>query len=255
MLHIESRPVSALIPFARNSRTHSDEQIARIAASIVEFGWTCPILTDGKNGIVAGQGRWAAARRLGLTEVPVIELGHLTPHQKRAYVLADNRLALDAGWDEEMLALELAELSEAGFDLGLTGFDDAEIERLLAEDLSVEEQHQDAGETDEDIPEVPVVPVSRPGDLWQLGQHRLICGDATDTSVVATLMAGKQASLCFTSPPYGNQRDYTSGGISDWDSLMRGVFANLPMAADGQVLVNLNIKRNSFCLSKIFLRF
>ncbi|CAK0755475.1 Methyltransferase [Gammaproteobacteria bacterium] len=241
MLNIQYRLVDALLPYARNSRTHTDAQVAKIAASIVEFGWTCPILTDGKNGIVAGQGRWAAARRLGLAEVPVIELGHLTPHQKRAYVLADNRLALDAGWDEEMLALELAELSEAGFDLGLTGFNEAEIERLLAEDMSVEEQHQEAGEADETLPETPVNPVSHPGDLWQLGQHRLICGDATNPEVVAALMAGKQANLCFTSPPYGNQRDYQSGGISDWDSLMRGVFAHLPMAADGQVLVNLGL--------------
>ncbi|CAK0775330.1 Methyltransferase (modular protein) [Gammaproteobacteria bacterium] len=207
----------------------------------MEFGWTCPILTDGKNGIVAGQGRWEATRRMGLAEVPVIELGHLTPHQKRAYVLADNRLALDAGWDEEMLALELAELSEAGFDLGLTGFNEAEIERLLAEDMSVEEQHQEAGEADEDIPEVPAEPVSRTGDIWQLGQHMLICGDASNPEVVFTLMAGKQATLCFTSPPYGNQRDYQSGGISDWDNLMRGVFAHLPMVADGQVLVNLGL--------------
>ncbi|MFZ4481098.1 MAG: ParB/Srx family N-terminal domain-containing protein, partial [Rhodoferax sp.] len=123
-LNVEYRKVDALIPYARNPRTHTDAQVAKIAASIVEFGWTSPILVDGENGIIAGHGRLASARLLGLTEVPVIELAHLSPIQKRAYVIADNRLSLDAGWDEEMLALELAELTEAGFDLVLTGFDD-----------------------------------------------------------------------------------------------------------------------------------
>ena len=131
-LQIEYRSIDALLPYARNPRTHSPAQIAKIAASIVEFGWTQPILVDGDNGIIAGHGRLAAARKLGLDQVPVIELAHLTVAQKRALVIADNRLALDAGWDEEMLALELAELSDAGYDLALTGFEDAEIEALLA---------------------------------------------------------------------------------------------------------------------------
>jgi ParB-like chromosome segregation protein Spo0J len=126
-LQIEYRPIDALLPYARNPRTHSPAQIAKIAASIVEFGWTQPILVDGDNGIIAGHGRLAAARKLELAEVPVIELGHLNPAQKRAYVIADNRLALDAGWDDELLALELAELSEAGYDLQLTGFEDDEL--------------------------------------------------------------------------------------------------------------------------------
>ena len=123
-LNIEYRQVEALIPYARNPRTHNAEQIAKIAASIVEYGWTNPILVDGENGILAGHGRLAAARKLGLLEVPVIELGHLSPTQKRAYVISDNRLALDAGWDEDMLALEIAELTQDGFDLALTGLDD-----------------------------------------------------------------------------------------------------------------------------------
>ncbi len=217
--------------------------MAKIAASIVEFGWTNPILVDGGQGIIAGHGRLAAARKLGLADAPVIELAHLTPAQKRAYVIADNRLALDAGWDEEMLALELAELSEAGYDMALTGFADDEIEALLAdaEDGSAEES---PAETDDDaadeVPEAPANPVSRPGDVWQLGAHRLICGDAADPAVVAALMAGEAAALCFTSPPYGNQRDYTNT-IIDWDALMRGVFTQLPMGADGQVLVNLGL--------------
>ncbi|WP_019560055.1 site-specific DNA-methyltransferase [Caldimonas manganoxidans] len=242
-LHVEYRKVEALIPYARNPRTHTEAQIAKIAASIAEFGFTNPILVDGANGIIAGHGRVLAARKLGMTEVPVIELAHLTPAQKRALVLADNRLALDAGWDEELLALELAELSEAGYDLALTGFDGSEIEAMLAE-AAVDDQSEPEAESPDaadDVPEAPIVPVSRTGDLWVLGQHRLICGDATDRDVVAALMQGETAALCFTSPPYGNQRDYTTGGIADWDGLMRGVFAHLPMADDGQVLVNLGL--------------
>ena len=245
MLNVEYRKVEALIPYARNPRTHNDEQVAKIAASIVEYGWTNPVLVDGDNGIIAGHGRLAAAHKLGLTEVPVIELAQLSPTQKRAYVISDNRLALDAGWDDAMLALELAELSEAGFDLALTGFEDAEIEALLADDLGDGDgdQEQDADEPDaaDDVPDTPTTPVSRSGDVWALGQHRLICGDAADPSVIASLMLGEQAKLCFTSPPYGNQRDYASGGITDWDGLMRGVFGNVPMAEDAQVLVNLGL--------------
>ena len=248
MLNVEYRQVEALIPYARNPRTHSDEQVAKIAASIVEYGWTNPVLVDGDNGIIAGHGRLAAARKLGLEQVPVIELAHLTPIQKRAYVISDNRLALDAGWNEELLALELAELSEAGYDLALTGFDDSEIEAFLSNEVVSDDadQEQAASEDDEpdaadEVPDAPVIPVSRTGDVWAIGPHRLICGDAADRDVVATLMQGEQARLCFTSPPYGNQRDYTSGGIADWDGLMRGVFAQVPMAPDGQVLVNLGL--------------
>lgn len=244
-LEIEYRPLEALIPYARNPRTHSDAQVAKIAASIVEYGWTNPVLVDGDNGVIAGHGRLAAARKLGLEEVPVIELAHLSPTQKRAYVISDNRLALDAGWDEAMLALELAELSEAGYDLALTCFEESELEALLEDDAVPEDETpaSDDGVPDaaDEVPETPVVPVSRPGDVWALGAHRLICGDATDPAVVAALMQGDTARLCFTSPPYGNQRDYTSGGIADWDGLMRGVFAHLPMSDDGQVLVNLGL--------------
>ncbi len=242
-LRIEYRKVEALIPFARNPRTHSEAQVAKIAASIVEYGWTQPILVDGANGIICGHGRLAAARKLGLAEVPVIELGHLSPTQKRAYVIGDNQLALQAGWDEELLALELAELQEAGYDLLLTGFDDAEIERLLADAVAVDEEAapgQDEAEDADEVPDAPANPVSHQGDVWQLGAHRLICGDAADAEVVAALMAGESADLCFTSPPYGNQRDYTNA-IVDWDDLMCGVFARLPMAAAGQVLVNLGL--------------
>ena len=242
-LRVEYRKVETLIPFARNPRTHSDAQVAKLAASIVEFGWTNPILVDGSQGIIAGHGRLAAARKLGLAEVPVIELSHLTLAQKRAYVIADNRLALDAGWDEEMLSIELAELSESGYDLTLTGFTNDEIKELLvdAEDGAGTEDSTDTSEDAADeVPDAPVNPVSRSGDVWQLGAHLVICGDAADATVVNTLMDGDKAVLCFTSPPYGNQRDYTNT-IIDWDVLMRGVFSQLPMAANGQVLVNLGL--------------
>jgi DNA modification methylase len=242
-LRVEYRKIETLIPYARNPRTHTETQIAKIAASIVEFGWTQPILVDGDNGIIAGHGRLAAARKLGLAEVPVIELSRLTPAQKRAYVIADNRLALDAGWDEELLSLELAELSEAGYDLAMTGFSNEEIEELLVgAEQALQDENADASgdDTTDDVPEAPSNPVSRPGDIWQLGPHRLICADSADVSAIERLMAGERAALCFTSPPYGNQRDYTNT-IIDWDALMRGVFAQLPMAANGQVLVNLGL--------------
>ncbi|WP_347321671.1 ParB/Srx family N-terminal domain-containing protein, partial [Ralstonia pseudosolanacearum] len=145
MLNVEYRKVAALIPYARNPRTHNDEQVARIAASIVEYGWTNPVLVDGENGVIAGHGRLAAARQLGMDEVPVIELAHLSPTQKRALILADNRIALDAGWDEELLALEFAELADAGYDLALTGFNDAEIDALLADELG---EAEDDGASD-----------------------------------------------------------------------------------------------------------
>ena len=233
-------PIDDLVPYLRNARTHSTEQVAQIAASIREFGWTNPILVDGSNGVIAGHGRLLAARNLGLTAVPVIELAHLTETQKRAYVIADNRLAEAAGWDDDLLRVELADLRADGFDLALTGFDAAELDTLLAAGA---DEGGAAGDSDaaDDVPEPIADPVVRDGDLWLLGQHRLLCGNSTDPAMVARLMAGDTASLCFTSPPYDQQRAYTTGGINDWDALMQGVFAALPMAPDGQVLVNLGL--------------
>jgi len=244
---IELWPLERLKPYAKNARTHSDAQVAQIAASIVEFGFTSPLLVSGTGDIMAGHGRLAAAKKLALEAVPVVVLDHLSETQRRAYILADNQLALQAGWDEELLAAELAELQNVGFDLALTGFDDAELAELLGpaaeegEETGDETGDEGTEEGDEQLPEVPQRAVSRTGDVWQIGAHRLICGDATDPAVIAALMQGEAASLCFTSPPYGSQRDYASGGIGDWDVLMRGVFAHLPMAADGQVLVNLGL--------------
>jgi DNA modification methylase len=193
---IRITPVDQLIPYARNARTHSDEQVAQIAASIAEFGFTNPILTDGERGVIAGHGRLAAARKLGLKEVPVIELGYLSDAQKKAYILADNRLAMNAGWDDELLKLELAELKDADFDLDLMGFTDDELDLLLNGD-------DGGGLTDDDaVPETPKEPLSRPGDLWILGNHRLLCGDSTVLSDVERLMGGQLADMAFTDPPY-----------------------------------------------------
>ncbi len=193
---IRITPVDNLIPYARNARTHSDEQVAQIAASIAEFGFTNPILTDGERGVIAGHGRLAAARKLGLKEVPVIELSYLTDTQKKAYILADNRLAMNAGWDDELLKLELTELKDADFDLELMGFTSDELDRLINGDAG-------GGLTDDDaVPETPKEPVSRPGDLWILGNHRLLCGDSTMLSDVEKLMGNELADMAFTDPPY-----------------------------------------------------
>lgn len=198
-LAIEYRSVEALIPYARNARTHSEAQVALIAGSIREYGWTNPVLVDGANGIIAGHGRVLAARKLGLARVPVIELDHLTEVQKRAYILADNRLAEAAGWDHELLALEVADLSGLGIDPGALGFEPGEIDDLL---------NRDAGDPrEEEVPEVPAVPVSRPGDLWCLGDHRLLCGDATKAEDVARLLGGVRPHLMVTDPPYGVMYD------------------------------------------------
>ena len=197
IVQIENRPIEALIPYARNSRTHSDAQVAQIAASIREFGWTNPVLVDGSNGIIAGHGRVLAARKLGFEQVPVIELAHLSESQKRAYVLADNKLAENAGWDDELLRIELEALQAAGFDLSLTGFADDELAALMAELAGNE------GLTDDDaVPEVTDDPVSQPGDVWLLGEHRLLCGDATDPVALETLMGSDLADMAFTDPPY-----------------------------------------------------
>ena len=192
----KTAPLSSLIDYARNSRTHSAEQVDKIAASIREFGFTNPVLTDGANGIIAGHGRVMAAKKLGLTEVPVIELSHLSEAQRRAYVIADNRLALDAGWDDEMLRIELDELGEMGFDLGLTGFSLDEIDELQIEEI-------EEGLTDEDaVPELVSDPVTVLGDVWLLGKHRLMCGDSASIDDIEKLMGGHQWDVCVFDPPY-----------------------------------------------------
>ena len=192
-------PVADLVPYARNARTHSEAQVAQIAGSIREFGFNNPVLVDAEHGIIAGHGRVLAARQLGLTVVPAIELAHLTDAQKRAYIVADNKLAEQAGWDRELLALELGDLGDLGIDLRDLGFDGSELDELLS---------HGAGDPKEEVtPEPPINPVSRPGDLWCLGSHRLLCGDATNPEHVERLLNGVTPHLMATDPPYGVDYD------------------------------------------------
>lgn len=197
-MQIETLPIDTLIPYARNSRTHSDEQVAQIAASIREFGFTNPVLIDGAGGLIAGHGRVLGARKLGLAEVPCIRLAHLTEAQRRAYVIADNKLALNAGWDDEMLALELRDLHGMDFDLSLTGFENDDIAALLAGLDATPE-----GETDADaVPEPQAEVVTQPGDVWVLGRHRVMCGDSTVATDAEALLGGGVADMVFTDPSY-----------------------------------------------------
>jgi DNA modification methylase len=194
---IEHVATEKLVPYARNSRTHSDEQVQQIMGSIKEFGFTNPVLIDADGVIIAGHGRTMAAQRLGMKEVPCLRLSHLTDAQKRAYVIADNKLALNAGWDDEALANELRGLRDEDFDLSLTGFDDDELSALLADAVA-------EGLTDEDaVPEAPEQPVTTEGDVWLLGRHRLMCGDSTSIDAVEKLLDGRKADMVFTDPPYG----------------------------------------------------
>ena len=194
---------SDLIPYAKNTRTHSPEQVSQIAGSIREFGFTNPVLVDAENGIIAGHGRVMAAGKLGIEEVPCLRITHLSELQKRAYIIADNRLALDAGWDAEMLKIELSDLKEEDFNIDLIGFTDDELAELFADEPT-------AGQTDEDeVPEVPETPISVPGDVWVMGSHRVMCGDSLDAAPVEQLMGGAKADLWLTDPPYNVA--YTGG--------------------------------------------
>ena len=262
------RLVTELRPHAGNARLHSADQLEQIKASMLAFGFTNPLLVDEAGELIAGHGRLEAATALGITKVPVIVLRHLSPAQKDALRLADNRIAENATWDQALLRDALAGLQEAGeVDLLAIGFSRDEISAILAAaeeavidgDAPDEQDDADPGETgtgggggadDGDAedpadaePEPPRAAVTRSGDLWLLGEHRLLCGDSTDATAVARLMGDDRAALLFTSPPYGNQRDYTTGGIGDWDALMRGVCGHLDaaIATDGQMLVNLGL--------------
>jgi DNA modification methylase len=261
------RPVAELRPHTGNARVHSVEQLDQIKASMLAFGFTNPLLVDEDGVLIAGHGRLDAALALGIGKVPVIVLRHLSPAQKEALRLADNRIAENATWDQSLLRDALAGLQAAGeVDLLAIGFSQDEIGAILAAaneavtDGDARDEPQDAdaaahGEpaapADDDeaddpadaSPEPTRIAVTRPGDLWLLGDHRLLCGDSTDGATVARVMGGERAALLFTSPPYGSQRNYTTGGIADWDALMCGVFqhAGDALADDGQSLVNLGL--------------
>jgi DNA modification methylase len=243
-VQIEQIPTADLVPYARNSRTHSDEQVAQIAASIREFGFCNPVLIDGEGTIIAGHGRVLAATRMKLEAVPCLRLTHLTDAQKRAYVIADNRIALSSGWDEAMLANELSDLHADEFDMALLGFDVDELEKLLK--LDVDEPP--TGEIVEDeVPEPPADPITKAGDLWLLGEHRLLCGDSTKAEDVARLMAGATINIAFTSPPYASQRKYDESSgfkpippdeyVAWWGAIQANVAKNL--ADDGSFFVNI----------------
>ena len=239
--------VEKLIPYARNARTHSAEQVAQVAASIAEFGWTNPILAGADGIVIAGHARLLAARKLGMTEVPVIVLDHLTESQRRALVLADNRLALNAGWDEEMLRVEMAALEEDGFNLELVGFTDEEIADLLRDPEEVL-----AGKTDDDaVPETPENAVTVPGDIWLLGEHRLVCGDSTQTESVEKVLAGGLADMVFCDPPYnvnygatskdkprGKKRKITNDDLGqDFEQFLRDACVNIVAVTKGAIYI------------------
>jgi DNA modification methylase len=196
-LNIQQIELEQLVPYARNARTHSETQVAQIAGSIAEFGFVNPVLVGGDNIIIAGHGRVMAAKKLGLKTVPTIKLDHLTENQRRALVIADNKIAENAGWDEELLRLELQNLADEDFDLDLLGFDDVELDDLLT---SLDDD--EAAALDENIPEVQENPVSRTGDVWIMGEHRLLCGDSTSEADMKKLMDGELADMVFTDPPY-----------------------------------------------------
>jgi len=262
---IALRPVDELRAHPGNARLHGAAQIEQIKASLLAFGFTNPLLVDADGVLIAGHGRLAAAQALGMDRVPVIVLRHLSAPQKEALRLADNRIAENASWDQALLRDALAAIQAAPeIDLATLGFSAGELDDILAaageaaargdapEALSAPglaeggedgEGAEPAEDPADAAPEPPRQAVTRVGDIWRLGEHRLACGDSTDAATVARLMAGERAALLFTSPPYGNQRDYTTGGVSDWDALMQGVFRHLDAALrpDGQVLVNLGL--------------
>ena len=246
-LIVERRSTDRLIPYIRNARTHTEEQIAQVAASIVEFGWTNPILIGADGVIIAGHARLLAARKLGMTEVPVIVLDHLTETQRRALVLADNRLAMNAGWDEEMLRVELESLQEDGFNLDIVGFSDEEIEDLLQDPEQAAE-----GGTDEDaVPETPETAVTVPGDVWVLGEHRLLCGDSTRMDAVEKVLAGGLADMAFLDPPYnvnygatmkdklrGKKRKIANDNLGDgFEQFLRDACVNLLAVTKGAIYI------------------
>ena len=223
---IKKVKTSDLIPYANNSRLHSDEQVLQIASSIKEFGFLNPIIIDGDNGIIAGHGRVMAAKKLGIDELPCIDASHLTEAQKKAYIIADNKLALNAGWDDEILRIEFDALKELDFDLELTGFSLDEIDELDIEEIAPEYEEDADGEVIEPPPE----PKTKEGDVWILGKHRLMCGDSTSIDAVDKLMDGNNVDMVNTDPPYGIKIVGKNGKVGGDNLAKNGVYA--PIAGD-----------------------
>jgi len=245
-LKLEYRSVEALIPYARNAKQHPDAQVAQIAASIREFGWGAPILVDGNNNVIAGHGRLLAARKLGMAEVPVVSMDHLTDTQRRALILADNKIGENASWEDELLGIELSELKDAGFDLELTGFSTEEWEALIAGEETDKE-----GLTDENaVPEV-VEPISKPGDLWVLGEHKVLCGDATKLDDYKRLLGDELVDMTFTDPPYnvnyantakdkmrGKNRPIMNDNLGDsFEQFLKDACANIVVYTKGAIYI------------------
>jgi DNA modification methylase len=231
-MQVENRPIAQLKGYARNTRTHSPAQLDQISASIKEFGFTNPILVDPDGVLIAGHGRLEAAKSLGMSEVPVIVLSHLSEAQRRAYVIADNKLALNAGWNDQMLGLELADLQGLGFDLELTGFSKDELASLMAPEPT-------DGHTDEDeVPSIPEQPKSQRGDVWLLGEHRLMCGDSTQADDLAKLMDGDKADLVWTDPPYNVAIDGKAGKIMS-DDMSKSEFRKFLQAVYARYFENM----------------
>jgi DNA modification methylase len=245
-LKLEYRSVEALIPYARNAKQHPDAQVAQIAASIREFGWGAPILVDGNNNVIAGHGRLLAARKLGMAEVPVVSMDHLTDTQRRALILADNKIGENASWEDELLGIELSELKDAGFDLELTGFSTEEWEALIAGEETDKE-----GLTDEDaVPEV-LEPISKPGDLWVLGKHKVLCGDATKLDDYKRLLGDELVDMTFTDPPYnvnyantakdkmrGKNRPIMNDNLGDsFEQFLKDACANIVVYTKGAIYI------------------
>jgi DNA modification methylase len=241
---VERRPVALLVPYVRNARTHSPGQVAQVAGSIREWGWTVPVLIDEADNIIAGHCRVLAAQSLGLADVPVMVARGWSEAQKQAYVIADNKLALNAGWDEDLLRIELGELRGLGADLGLTGFGELELDALFS-------RGNDSATDPDEAPEIPVNPVSRPGDMWTCGEHRVLCGDATVLADVEKVLGGELADMCFTDPPYGvnyansakdKQRGKHRPILNDhpgesFEAMLRAANANILGATKGAVYV------------------
>jgi DNA modification methylase len=216
-------PVAKLVPYVNNARTHSPEQIKKLRSSLREFGFVNPVIIDREYNVIAGHGRIAAACEEGITEVPCVFADHLTEAQKKAYILADNRMALDAGWDEEMLRVELEGLEELGFDLGLTGFDEKELASLFPTD--------EAKEDDFDVDaELQKPTFTKSGDVWTLGRHKLVCGDSTNPDTYTVLMDGRKANLVITDPPYNVNYEGSAGKIKN-DNMTQDKFYEFLLAA------------------------
>ena len=239
-LKYELVDVDKLIPYINNARTHSKEQVTRLASSIKEFGFINPVITDGEHGILAGHGRIAAAKQLGIKQVPCISADYLTEAQKKAYILADNRLPMDAGWDNELLKIEIESLQAEGFDVGITGFDEKELADLFATD---NEAQEDGFDVDEELSK-PCF--SQAGDVWHLGKHRVICGDSTKQDTYAALLGDDKVNLVCTDPPYLVKLNSTSGTIKNDDlndeeglKFLKGAFSCMydSMAKDASIYV------------------